>query len=306
MKEEKKLNLPQSLLLLVLIIFSVAVCIRLKTGGPMIGLFASWIFIYLVCKIVRIPYDNVVAGAYDAIRMVVPTLCLLMAIGVMIGTWLQSGTIATIIAWGLKMINPAWLLPLTLLFCSVLSVVTGTSYGSVGSAGVAMMAIGNAMGINSGMGSMLQYVAIISFAVGMGGMLEKLGVLEHILNAVVKRINSDGSMILVTLIVGYITSLISCSQPMSHVLTGRLMAPVFKERKVAPEILSRCLEDSGTMAGPMIPWHGYGVYMAGTLGVAWAAFFPYLFLLYLTPIFSIIYGFTGISIKHVSGEEVAE
>ena len=77
------------------------------------------------------------------------------------------------------------------------------------------------------------------------------------------------------------------------------MAPVFQERKVAPEILSRCLEDSGTMAGPMIPWHGYGVYMAGTLGVAWSAFFPYLFLLYLTPVFSIFYGFTGISIKHL-------
>lgn len=47
MNEEKKLNLPQSLILLLLIIISVAVCIRLKTGGPMIGLFASWIFIYL-------------------------------------------------------------------------------------------------------------------------------------------------------------------------------------------------------------------------------------------------------------------
>ena len=43
-----------------------------------------------------------------------------------------------------------------------------------------------------GMGSMLQYVAIICFAVGMGGMLEKLGVLDHILQAIVKRINSDG------------------------------------------------------------------------------------------------------------------
>ena len=149
--KEKKLNLPQSLLLLLLIIVSVAVCIRLKTGGPMIGLFASWIFIYLFCKIFGISYTNIVAGAYDAIRMVVPTLCLLMAIGVMIGTWLQSGTIATIISWGLKMINPSWLLPLTLLFCSILSVVTGTSYGSVGSAGVAMMAIGNAMGIHPGM-----------------------------------------------------------------------------------------------------------------------------------------------------------
>lgn len=149
--KEKKLNLPQSLLLLLLIIVSVAVCIRLKTGGPMIGLFASWIFIYLFCKIFGISYANIVAGAYDAIRMVVPTLCLLMAIGVMIGTWLQSGTIATIISWGLKMINPSWLLPLTLLFCSILSIVTGTSYGSVGSAGVAMMAIGNAMGIHPGM-----------------------------------------------------------------------------------------------------------------------------------------------------------
>ena len=464
MNEEKKLNMPQSLLLLLLIIGSVAVCIRLKTGGPMIGLFLSWIIIYLFCKVLKINYDQIVGGAYDAIRVVVPTLCLLMSIGVMIGTWLQSGTIASIIVGGLKMINPTWLLPLTLVFCAVLSLVTGTSYGSVGSAGVAMMAIGNAMGIHpgmvagavicgamfgdklsplsdttnlapavagsklndhvrsmlwttlptfaislvlftilgisqtsggyeegnllvyidalqgefklgfvtllpavviivlllckvnaivslglsavcagavsffyqgatlqsiirvayngystqieeailktilnrGGMSSMLQYVAIICFAVGMGGMLDRLGVLGNILNAITGRINSDGSLILASLLVGYVTSLISCSQPMSHVLTGRLMAPVFKERKVAPEILSRCLEDSGTMAGPMIPWHGYGVYMAGTLGVAWAAFFPYLFLLYLTPIFSIIYGFTGISIKHVSGEEVAE
>ena len=457
MNEEKKLNMPQSLLLLLLIIGSVAVCIRLKTGGPMIGLFLSWIIIYLFCKVLKINYDQIVGGAYDAIRVVVPTLCLLMSIGVMIGTWLQSGTIASILVGGLKMINPTWLLPLTLVFCAVLSLVTGTSYGSVGSAGVAMMAIGNAMGIHpgmvagavicgamfgdklsplsdttnlapavagsklndhvrsmlwttlptfaislvlftilgisqtsggyeegnllvyidalqgefklgfvtllpavviivlllckvnaivslglsavcagavsffyqgatlqsiirvayngystqieeailktilnrGGMSSMLQYVAIICFAVGMGGMLDRLGVLGNILNAITGRINSDGSLILASLLVGYVTSLISCSQPMSHVLTGNMMKPLFKARRVAPEILSRTLEDAGTLSGPMIPWHGYCVYMAGTLGVAWSVFFPYLFLLYLTPLFSIFYGFSGISIKHV-------
>ena len=457
MNEEKKLNMPQSLLLLLLIIGSVSVCIRLKTGGPMIGLFLSWIIIYLFCKVLKINYDQIVGGAYDAIRVVVPTLCLLMSIGVMIGTWLQSGTIASIIVGGLKMINPTWLLPLTLVFCAVLSLVTGTSYGSVGSAGVAMMAIGNAMGIHpgmvagavicgamfgdklsplsdttnlapavagsklndhvrsmlwttlptfaislvlftilgisqtsggyeegnllvyidalqgefklgfvtllpavviivlllckvnaivslglsavcagavsffyqgatlqsiirvayngystqieeailktilnrGGMSSMLQYVAIICFAVGMGGMLDRLGVLGNILNAITGRINSDGSLILASLLVGYVTSLISCSQPMSHVLTGNMMKPLFKARRVAPEILSRTLEDAGTLSGPMIPWHGYCVYMAGTLGVAWSVFFPYLFLLYLTPLFSIFYGFSGISIKHV-------
>ena len=146
---------------------------------------------------------------------------------------------------------------------------------------------------------MLQYVAIICFAVGMGGMLDRLGVLDNILRAITGRINSDGGLIFATLLVGYITSLISCSQPMSHVLTGNMMKPLFKERKIAPEILSRSLEDAGTLSGPMIPWHGYCVYMAGTLGVAWSVFFPYLFLLYLTPLFSIFYGFSGISIKHV-------
>ena len=117
----------------------------------MIGLFMSWIIIYLFCKILRIEFGRIIGGAYEAIRVVVPTVCLLMAIGVMIGTWLQSGTIATIIVGGLRLIDPTWLLPLTLLFCAVLSLVTGTSYGSVGSAGVAMMAIGNAMGIHPGM-----------------------------------------------------------------------------------------------------------------------------------------------------------
>ena len=460
MTQEKKLNKLQSVILLVFTIFAVAICILLKTGGPMIGLFMSWIIIYLFCKILRIEFGRIIGGAYEAIRVVVPTVCLLMAIGVMIGTWLQSGTIATIIVGGLRLIDPTWLLPLTLLFCAVLSLVTGTSYGSVGSAGVAMMAIGNAMGIHpgmvagavicgsmfgdkisplsdttnlapavagaklgdhvrsmlwttlppflislvlftilgirqtsgdynagdlnlyiealngefqlglvtlipavliivllllkveaivalgisavaagavsvfwqgaslqsviqiayngyttgiengilqtilnrGGMSSMLQYVAIICFAVGMGGMLEKLGVLENILEMIMSHIRSDGTLILATLLVGYVVSLISCSQPMAHVLTGRLMAPLFKDRKIAPEILSRCLEDAGTLAGPMIPWHGYCVYMSGTLGVAWAAFFPYLFLLYLTPFFSVFYGFTGISIKHVSGQ----
>ena len=66
-----------------------------------------------------------------------------------------------------------------------------------------------------GMSSMLQYVAIICFAVGMGGMLDRLGVLDNILRAITGRINSDGGLIFATLLVGYITSLISCSQPMS-------------------------------------------------------------------------------------------
>ncbi len=460
-KKRETLNGWQSVLLLVCIIASVAVCISMKVGGPIIGLFFSWMIIYGFCIIFRIDYKRIHQGAYDALRVVLPTMAILMAIGVLIGTWMQSGTIPTIIVYGLKAINPTFLLPFTLIFTAVISLVTGTSYGSAGSAGVAMMAIGHAMGINpgmvagavicgamfgdklspfsdttnlapavagaklgdhvksmiwttippmvisiviftvlgisqtsggydpgdlnsyinylegsfhigwvtlipailiivlllfrvgafealgigaiagavtamavqgadlksvltvayngftsdtdmavlksilnrGGMSSMLQYVAIITFAVGMGGMLDKLGVLDKILSVFIKKIHSDGTLILATLIVGYITSLVSGSSPMSHVLTGRLMQPLFQERGIEPRILSRCLEDSGTLAGPMIPWHGYGIYMAGTLGVTWSQYILFVPLLWLTPIFSIFYGFTGISILHTKKNE---
>ena len=456
--KQKTLNGWQSALLLVFIIISVAVCVGMKVGGPMIGLFFSWLIIYGFCVVFRIDYKYVNQGAFEALKVVLPTMAILMAIGVLIGSWMQSGTIPTIIVYGLKAINPTFLLTFTLLFTAVLSMVTGTSYGSAGSAGVAMMAIGNAMGLNpgmvagavicgamfgdklspfsdttnlapavagaklgdhvksmlwttvppmvisiviftvlgisqtsggydpgdlnvyvdylegsfhiglvtllpaaliivlllfrvgafealgigavagaavamavqgnslrsvlsvayngfssdtdiavlkailnrGGMSSMLQYVAIITFAVGMGGMLDRLGVLDKVLSLFTKRIRSDGSLVLATLLVGYVTSLVSSSSPMSHVLTGRLMLPLFQERSIEPRILSRCLEDSGTLAGPMIPWHGYGIYMAGTLGVAWSQYILFVPLLWLTPLFSIFYGFTGISILHTT------
>ena len=456
--KQKTLNGWQSALLLVFIIISVAVCVGMKVGGPMIGLFFSWLIIYGFCVVFRIDYKYVNQGAFEALKVVLPTMAILMAIGVLIGSWMQSGTIPTIIVYGLKAINPTFLLTFTLLFTAVLSMVTGTSYGSAGSAGVAMMAIGNAMGLNpgmvagavicgamfgdklspfsdttnlapavagaklgdhvksmlwttlppmvisiviftvlgisqtsggydpgdlnvyvdylagsfhiglvtllpaaliivlllfrvgafealgigavagaavamavqgnslrsvlsvayngfssdtdiavlkailnrGGMSSMLQYVAIITFAVGMGGMLDRLGVLDKVLSLFTKRIRSDGSLVLATLLVGYVTSLVSSSSPMSHVLTGRLMLPLFQERNIEPRILSRCLEDSGTLAGPMIPWHGYGIYMAGTLGVAWSQYILFVPLLWLTPLFSIFYGFTGISILHTT------
>lgn len=459
-EEHKQLNGFQSALLLAIIIAFVAVCILFKAGGPMIGLFFSWLLIYVFCIALKIDFGYVRKGAFDALKMVLPTMTILMAIGVLIGAWMASGTIPTIIVYGLKSINPTFLLTFTLIFTAVLSLVTGTSYGSAGSAGVAMMAIGNAMGIppgmvagavicgamfgdklspfsdttnlapavagarlgdhiksmlwttlppmaitlvfftvlgisraggnyqpeyvtasieylegafyigwltlipaflivvllilrvgafealglgaaagaavavtvqgadiksiltvcyrgftvntdldvlksilnRGGMESMLQYVAIITFAVGMGGMLDRLGVLERILSIFTKRVRSDGSLVTATLITGYVTSIISCSSPMSHVLTGRLMLPLYKKRGVAPRILSRCLEDSGTLAGPMIPWHGYGIYMAGTLGVTWAQYIGFVPLLWLTPVFSLVYGFTGVSIKHAKGE----
>ena len=79
----------KGIILLLCIIACVALCVTLKVGGPMIGLFMGWICVYLFCKICHYDFEIVLSGGYDAVKVVVPTLCLLMAIGVMVGTWLQ-------------------------------------------------------------------------------------------------------------------------------------------------------------------------------------------------------------------------
>ncbi len=58
-KEQKTLNGIQSAVLLLLIVAAVAVCIRFKVGGPMIGLFFSWLIIYVFCIVLKIDYEHV-------------------------------------------------------------------------------------------------------------------------------------------------------------------------------------------------------------------------------------------------------
>ena len=91
-------------------------------------------------------------------------------------------------------------------------------------------------------------------------------------------------------------------KPVSHVLTGKLMAPIYRDKGVSPNVLSRTMEDSGTLGGVLIPWHTNAVYMIGTLGVAYSEYIPYMFLCYLVPVFALIFAFTGFAIWFVDPE----
>jgi NhaC family Na+:H+ antiporter len=64
-------------------------------------------------------------------------------------------------------------------------------------------------------------------------------------------------------------------------------------------MLSRAVEDAGTVTSPLVPWNSCGAYMAGVLGVATVAYLPYCFFNLLSPLISLIYGITGFRIEHV-------
>ncbi|MCB5160475.1 Na+/H+ antiporter NhaC [Marinomonas algarum] len=95
--------------------------------------------------------ENGFTGIRDAMNKgifkALPALYIFILIGVLIAAFIQSGTVASLIYYGLNIISPAIFLPAGLILCSFMSVATGTSWGTVGTAGVVLMGIGEVMGI---------------------------------------------------------------------------------------------------------------------------------------------------------------
>lgn len=91
----------------------------------------------------------------------IPGILVIMAVGMLVGAWVVSGTIPLMIFYGLKMLSPSWFLVTTLLICIVISITTGTSWGTIGTVGVALM------GVSGGLGIPLPYTAgaIVSGAI---------------------------------------------------------------------------------------------------------------------------------------------
>lgn len=80
----------------------------------------------------------------------------------------------------------------------------------------------------------------------------------------------------------------------------------FARRGIAPRVLSRTVEDAGTVTSPLVPWNSCGAYMAGVLGVPTISYLPYCFFNLLSPLIALIYGFTGFRIERLDTPTPAE
>ena len=150
-----------------------------------------------------------------------------------------------------------------------------------------------------GMNSMLEVIWLILSALMFGGVMEETGLLNKLLLALLKLVRGTGSLIATTIFTGIATNVIASDQYMAIVLPGRMFRLEYEKRNLAAENLSRALEDSGTLTSALIPWNTCGAYMSGTLGVATTAYLPFAFFNYISPVISIIIGYTGFSIKKI-------
>jgi len=90
-------------------------------------------------------------GVVDAIRMSMGAILILIVIGMLMGTWLASGVVPALIGWGLVLLHPSYFLAASCAVCSIVSLVSGSSWSTAGTVGLALIGVGNAMGVDPGM-----------------------------------------------------------------------------------------------------------------------------------------------------------
>ncbi|MCE5202445.1 MAG: Na+/H+ antiporter NhaC [Synergistaceae bacterium] len=147
-----------------------------------------------------------------------------------------------------------------------------------------------------GMQNMMWSVSLAIVAMAMGGFLEKMGILTVLLSVITKYIRRAGGLIAATLLSSFVANLLVGSQYLSIIIPGRMLKPKYDESGLAPRMLSRSLEDSGTLTSVLIPWNVCGGYAAAVLGVPTLMYAPYAILNWLTPIVAIIITYLGIGI----------
>ncbi|MGY3714652.1 Na+/H+ antiporter NhaC family protein [Sutcliffiella cohnii] len=93
-------------------------------------------------------WNNVQQMMVNGVSRALPAVLILLAIGMIIGTWIASGVIPTMIYYGMIIIDPSWFVPLVALVTGIVAITLGTSFTSIATVGLAFMAIGEGLGFS--------------------------------------------------------------------------------------------------------------------------------------------------------------
>lgn len=464
-----------SLLPLLALIGLLAINIQLfgdgATSGPnQLALMACAAFAALLGLVVlKIEYKKMEEKLIESIGLSMQAVLILLVVGMLIGLWILSGVVPTMIYYGIQIVHPSWFLPVTCLICGLVSIATGSSWSTGGTVGIALMGIGKAIGMpeemvagaiisgayfgdklsplsdttnlapamagtdlfthirymlyttvpsiiialiiftiigfnhnagvmdsgaidlitktlddtfwispiafllpalviflvakrmsalpalflgalaggvlalftqqdlfarlsgeefsligawkqtieiahggfkletgvatidsllsRGGMSSMLNTVWLIMMAMAFGGIMEMTGMLGRIADAILSSVRGTASLITATIASCFTLNLTAADQYLAIVVPGRMFRSAYEKRGLAPENLSRSLEDSGTLTSVLIPWNTCGAYFSGVLGVATLSYAPYTFFNLVTPFVAIAIASIGFKIR---------
>ncbi|MBQ4504901.1 MAG: Na+/H+ antiporter NhaC [Firmicutes bacterium] len=155
-----------------------------------------------------------------------------------------------------------------------------------------------------GISSMTSTIIYTFFALELGEVMYQMGVLTVLLGKIKDKIEKPANLIIATLISCLATVMLTTSQYMAILLPGQVFQDSYKKAKVAPYVLSRTLEDGGTLFAFLVPWSAAAIYSFGVLGVSAVEYVPYAFLPIVCPLCAVVCALTGIGVYDVDGNSL--
>tara|TARA_E500000075_G_C6985901_1_gene319788 strand:+ start:84 stop:1517 length:1434 start_codon:yes stop_codon:yes gene_type:complete len=152
---------------------------------------------------------------------------------------------------------------------------------------------------SGGMAGMLGTIWLIICAMVFGGIMDAIGALQTISGALLKWAKSTFQLFASTVASCLAINITASDQYLSIVVPGKMFDKAYKNRGLAPENLSRTLEDSGTVTSVLVPWNTCGAYQSGVLGVSVAEYFVFAIFNWLSPFTTLLYAAIGYKIKQL-------
>lgn len=153
---------------------------------------------------------------------------------------------------------------------------------------------------SGGMSKMLGTIWLILCAMVFGGVMDAIGALTTISNALLKLFHTTFGLFASTVASCLALNITASDQYLAIVVPGKMYAKAFKEKGLAPENLSRTLEDSGTVTSALVPWNTCGAYQSGVLGVDTMHYAGYAIFNWLSPFMTLLFAAFKIKIRQLA------
>lgn len=142
----KELKFNQALLGFVLPLIAVITTV-LSGNNIVIALLAAIVVESVYCLLLGFKWEDIENGMMKGGQSMLGAVLIMILVGIMIAVWMASGTIPALLYYGMKIINPMWFLPITFVLCILTAIATGTSWGTAGTMGIALIGVASGMGI---------------------------------------------------------------------------------------------------------------------------------------------------------------
>ncbi len=152
-----------------------------------------------------------------------------------------------------------------------------------------------------GMNSMLWTNNLVIVAVAFGGILQKIGAVESILGGLIHKVKTPLQLIVVTIATSMFCITTMCDQYLGLIIPSSMYKENFDKMGLSRNMLSRTLEDGGTLWSPLVPWSSCGSYHSAVLGVPTLSYIPYCFMNLINPVFAMVTAIWGGNILFADG-----